>query len=158
MIRIPSQGSFFGGWRMDSSRRAAPLFILAGLIAALFLSGCQPVEENRSITFSRDGGAVSFQHGADGVYVAGKEGGPPIKVFEPDQDIAAVSTPLWNPKDGRLLFTTARRKDGQKPTGISGSDNPLGQVYSQYPITYTCWLRNDPKDEGPSEPIPLFEA
>lgn len=143
---------------MYSTLRRAITPTLTILIVALVLSGCQPVRQNKTITFSKDGSTVGFQHGPDGVYVAGKEGGPPVKVFEPDPNVAAMSTPLWNPKDGRLLFAMARRKDGKNPPRLFSGETPAGSVHGQHAIIYTCWLRNEPKDEGPSKPIPLFHG
>ena len=84
-------------------RWCAPAVVMVGLI------GCgQTVREDRTIHFAADGGAVSFQHGKEGVYVAGKNGGPPVKVFEPGKGVLATSPPLWAPNDGRLIFATAR--------------------------------------------------
>jgi hypothetical protein len=131
---------------------------LAPLLAGIVL-GCNPVRQDRTITFSKDGDGVSFQHDADGVYVAGKDGGPPIKVFEPGRDIAAVSTPLWNPRDHRLLFTTAKPLNGEVRSAQSFADqNPAGALFSQRPVRYTCWLRAEPKDVEAPQPIALFEA
>lgn len=144
---------------MRSTLRAALALPVSGLLLAVVLAGCQRVREDRSITFSKDGDAVGFQHGPEGVYVAGKDGGPPVKVFEPGPDVAAVSTPLWNPKDRRLLFTTAKAKDGPKrPTGPFAEQNPAGQVFGQQAVTYTCWLREEPKGDEAPKPVPLFEV
>jgi hypothetical protein len=119
------------------------------LMLPLVLAGCNPARQDRSITFSKDGDAVGFQHDAEDIFVAGKDGGPPIKVFEPGPDVAAVSTPLWNPKDQRLIFTTATPLDGGKvsartPRLFGGGEDPAGALFDQRAVTYTCWLRGEP--------------
>src|SRR5262249_36270692 len=132
---------------------------LLSLVSVPLISGCNPVRQDQTITFSRNGDAVGFQHGPEGVYVAGKDGGPPIKVFEPGPDVAAVSTPLWNPKDQRLVFTTARPIDGQPAATRSFIElQPEGALFGQRAVTYTCWLRDEPKNGEAAKPVPLFEA
>ena len=79
------------------------------LCVAFLLAGCghEPVREDRTVHFSGDGAQVGFQHGEQGIYVTGRNGGPPIRVFQPGEDVHAVSTPLWSPVDDLLIFTTA---------------------------------------------------
>src|SRR5262249_44689065 len=129
------------------------------LVSVLLISGCNPVRQDRTITFSKNGDAVGFQHDAQCVYVAGKGGGPPIKVFQPGPDVAAVSTPLWNPKDQRLIFTTPRPINGQPAATRSLTGlQPEGALFSQRAIRYTCWLRDEPKNGEAAKPVTLFEA
>ena len=138
---------------------------LALLALGLAAAGCDAVREDRTIEFSADAGAVGFQHGDQGVYVADKEGGGLKKVFQPGADVLATSTPLWSPKGRRLVFTTARAADGD-PAGINtgagprpvagGADpNPAGDLFIGIPIVYTCWLRDEAAGEPP---VKLFEA
>ena len=72
------------------------------------------MREDRTITWSGQGDAVGFQHGKEGVFVADRDGGGLRKIFQPGDDVLAVSPPLWAPSGGRLLFTTAR------PTDVAG--------------------------------------
>jgi hypothetical protein len=122
------------------------------LLASLLLAGCQPVREDRTITFAGDGAQVAVQHGREGVFIAETEDGPPRKIFQPDPDVIATSVPLWSPTDKRLIFTTAT--PANKERGPAGQD-PAGNVYTQQPTLYTCWLRTEPK---PGQPlvVPLF--
>jgi hypothetical protein len=135
------------------------------LVFALF--GCEAVQEDRTIEFSAQGDSVGFQHGDQGVYVAGKDGGGLKKVFQPGADVLATSTPLWSPQGQRLIFTTARAADGDQTDaarsqvqlrGIlsGGADpDPAGERFSEMPVVYTCWLRDEANGE---EPIKLFDA
>jgi hypothetical protein len=128
------------------------------LLGALALTlGCgQPVREDRTVHFAPQGNAVGFQHGADGVFVADKDGGGLTKVFSPDANTLAVSTPLFSPDGRRLLFTTAHGQGNppgpRLPGGLGG--DPAGNVHHQQEVTYTCWLRGD----GEAEPKALFQA
>src|SRR5215831_3707485 len=77
------------------------------------LAGCrQPVREDRSINWSKEGSSVGFQHGQEGVFLADKDGGRLTKIFQPDAGVIATSTPLWSPTGKRVLFTTARTAGG----------------------------------------------
>src|SRR5262245_64829487 len=60
--------------------------------------------------------------------VAGEEGGPPRKIFQPGPDVLATSTPLWSPDGRRLLFTTARDRSG-RPAQPAAADDPDGNRY-----------------------------
>jgi hypothetical protein len=134
----------------------APTALLLGCIVALI--GCGGTREDRTITFSKSGDQVGFQHGRDGVYVANKEGGGLTKVFTPDRDVIAVGTPLWAPNDKRLIFTTARAigKDNALPIFPGTEEDPAGRVFLEQPAEYTCWLRDEPKGDAAPEPRKLF--
>lgn len=141
-------------------RFSAPLVAVVAL-AGLVPLGCgEPVREDRTITWSAEGKGVGFQHGEQGVFVADKEGGKLEKVFQPDPDVIATSTPLWSPKGRRMIFTTARSAVEGAPTqGAAlwngGEPDPAGNLYLGVPIVYTCWLRGE--EEG-AKPLKLFEA
>ena len=139
---------------------------LLGLVAAL--AGCDGgVREDRTIEFSAGAESVGFQHGEQGVFVADKNGGVLKKVFQPDSDVLATSTPLWSPKERKLIFTTARA-DSADPAasnraqvqlqgmlrGTSDPD-PAGDLFIQMPVVYTCWLRDEEKGGAPAK---LFDA
>ena len=140
----------------DSTR----LFLALGFLG-LAVGGCgDPVREDRTITWSAEGNAVGFQHGDQGVFVADKVGGGLKKVFQPEADVIATSTPLWAPGGRRLIFTTARSASGEPPAPglavLQGAEpNPAGELYNHVPIVYTCWLRDESGDEPP---VKLFEA
>jgi Tol biopolymer transport system component len=121
------------------------------------LAGCQPVREDRTVEWSRDGQDVGFQHGKEGVFVAGREGGLE-NVYRPGPDVLATSTPLWSPLDRRLIFTTARDPSGNADPLMPppAEPNSEGDVQFQRPVVYTCWLRDESEADG--EPRPLFEA
>jgi hypothetical protein len=145
----------------ETLRRPCAPVASALLFACLALSaGCQPVREDRTISFSGQGNKVGFQHGQEGVFVADKEGGGLTKVFQPGPDVLAVSTPLWAPKDRRLIFTTARAADGNAGVTVQwpATPDPAGNVVTQRPVVYTCWLRRETAGGKPPEPVPLFEA
>jgi WD40-like Beta Propeller Repeat len=151
--------------RRGALLRLAPGGCLVGLVLAL--SGCEGVREDRTIEFSPQADSVGFQHGEQGVFVADKNGGGLKKVFQPGADVVATSTPLWSPKGRRLVFTSARAADGDSASmartqtqvqGLlrSGSDpDPNGDLFFAMPVVYTCWLRDEAKDETP---VKLFEA
>ncbi len=125
-------------------------------LVVLGLAGCgQPVREDRSITWSSDGSRSSFQHGREGVFIVEGEGSAPKKIFQPGPDVVATSAPLWSPTDKRLLFTTARRaeKPAEKPP--PREQDPAGNLYTEQPTVYTCWLRGEGAD---AQPAALFEA
>src|SRR6266851_2252259 len=143
---------------LRSSQQISCALLVASLLA---FAGCQPVREDRQITFSSDGKAVGFQHGADGVFVTGKDG-TPKKIFQPANDVIATSTPLWATAGKRLVFTTATGlgKDPQPalPLLLGQRDNAAGRTFAQVPAKYTCWLRDEDADGPDAKPIPLFSA
>ncbi len=126
----------------------------------LIVAGCGPVREDRSINWSSGGESVGFQHGQEGVFIADKDTGKLIKVFQPDPDVLATSSPLWSPVGRQLLFTTARDPKGQPAVdvGILQGENPAGNIYHQRDIIYTCWLCEEASAEKATKPIALFEA
>jgi Tol biopolymer transport system component len=128
---------------------------------ALVLGGCgQPVKENRTINWSPDGKTVSFQHGADGVFIAGQDGKGLRKIFQPGPDILATSLPLWSPTERRLIFTTARPTDADSVPNrpAAAEPDPAGRIYRERPIVYTCWLWTESKQDPLPQPVALFEA
>jgi len=125
--------------------------LLIALIAA-----CQPVREDRTIEWSPDGGAVGFQHGPQGVYVADRDGATLEKIHDPDKQVIATSAPLFAPGDRRLIFTTAK-PIGEAQAALLPFD-PAGAIYVEQPVIYTCWLRR-PGGDGPAPaPEVLFRA
>ncbi len=102
------------------------------------------------------------------MFVADKDGGGLLKVFTPDKDVIAVGTPLWAPKDKRLIFTTARAAPEKQSVGPVQFDvlvnhppppeDPAGRVFVQQPAVYTCWLRDEMKGGDVPEPHVLFTA
>ncbi len=51
-------------------------------VLSLMIVGCgEPVRQDRTIEFSRDGNQVAFQHDQEGVFVADPHGGPATKSF-----------------------------------------------------------------------------
>jgi hypothetical protein len=141
----------------------ARLGIRYGLVAFVaLLAGCaQPAREDRSITWSKGGESVGFQHGQEGVFLADKDGRKLTRIFQPDPGVLATSTPLWSPSGKRVLFTTARSPNGQPPVRLpfgNGHQDPAGTVHFQQDVVYTCWLY-EPTDGGqPAEPVALFEV
>ncbi|MGH7172277.1 MAG: TolB family protein, partial [Gemmataceae bacterium] len=128
------------------------------LFAFLFVAGCAAgVREDRTIQFAPDGRQVAFQHGRDGIFVAESEDAKPTKIFQPDAEVIAVSTPLWSPTDKRLLFTTAKsaEKKTKQREGLPAESDPAGDFHSARPTLYTCWLRSEPKPGQPLN-VPLF--
>jgi dipeptidyl aminopeptidase/acylaminoacyl peptidase len=127
----------------------------------LLVIGCgQPVREDRSMNYEKDGDAVAFQHGNNGVFVADKDGAPK-KIFQPPADVLATSSPLWSPTDKRLIFTTAKRaKDDPagKELRLGGDGDPAGKLHFEAATVYTCWLREEEKDGKAPEPVALFRA
>lgn len=125
------------------------------LICAASLACEQPVREDRTIEWAGDGDQVAFQHGPQGVFVAGKDGQGLVQLFQPTADTLATSSPLWAPDEDRLIFTTAQRQDKpeEPPNRADHEPLPEGDVYYQMPVVYTCWLR-----EGEAEPVELFQA
>src|SRR5262249_39649605 len=112
----------------------APLVVL--FACAVTLSGCGgATREDRTISFSATADSVGFQHGAEGVFVAEKDGGGLTKVFTPGEGVIAVGTPLWAPNDRRLIFTTARAPDGARaPALLPGTEeDPAGRVFLEQP-------------------------
>ena len=130
-------------------------------ILCLLVIGCgQPVRQDRTIEFSRDGNQVSFQHDEEGVFIADPHGGPATKIFQPDENVVATSRPLSSPTDGRLLFATAQPLDAKQPQAvISIGPNPAeGRVVGAIPVRFTCWLRDEPQADQPAEVRELFSA
>jgi hypothetical protein len=137
--------------------------IALGLFTFLaLLAGCgQPVREDRSINFSRDGGSVGFQHGSEGIFLADSDGQNLTRIFQPDAGVIATSTPLWDPASKRVLFTTARRPAGKQPVTLPlapGTDDPADNLHFQQDVLYTCWLCEKSNDGKPGKPTALFEA
>lgn len=145
---------------MSTAPGLRPCWFLLGLAAVCVVWGCgQPAREDRTIQFSADGGQVGFQHAGDGIFLANPAGGPPRKIFQPDPNVIAVSTPLWSPAGKEVIFLTAI-SPGQQPQalGINGSpDDPAGRLFYQGPITYTCWKYDASGPEG-AKPQMLFSA
>jgi len=133
-------------------------FIALGILS-FFTTGCgQGVQGDRTIHFSSDGTSVSFQNGKEGVFVADPVTGKPRKIFEPDKDIIAASTPLWAPAGKKLIFTTARLKDAEPRQADSGDQNPAGDTFGPRNINYTCWLRDESDGPDKAVNVKLFEA
>jgi Tol biopolymer transport system component len=126
------------------------------------LAGCSPgVRQDRTIAWTAEGQAVGLQHDEEGIFVADKDGGQLVKIFQPTPDVLVTSPPLWSPTDKRLIFTTAKDPNSQpaQPTPqIALEFNPDGDVFGQRPIVYTCWLREAPQADETVQPVPLFEA
>jgi len=142
--------------RLPTGSFRAPI-ALTFWMGTLFLAGCQPVQEDRTVAWSGDGQEVGFQHGTEGVFVADREGKGLEKVFQPGPDVHATSTPLWSPSDRRLIFTTARdrQRDAHQILPPPVEPDPEGEIQFQRAVIYTCWLREEAAD---AEPRPLFEA
>lgn len=133
---------------------------LLPMALGLISGGCEPVREDRTIEFSRDGKQVAFQHDREGVFIADSEGGQAIKIFQPDENVLATSRPLASPTDGRLLFATAQPLD-ETPPQLALSAGPVpaeGRIVSGGPIRFTCWLRDEPQADQPAEVKKLFTA
>lgn len=134
-------------------------FTLTLLVAV----GCgEPVREDRSADWGRDGKTVAFQHEQEGVFVADKDGKAVTRVFEPDANVLATSRPLYSPRDGRLIFATAFDPHGN-PRPAANSLFPAAPEGSialwQGPVKYTCWLRDESPEDGESPPPrELFSA
>jgi hypothetical protein len=133
------------------------------LIACLTtLAGCgQPVREDRSINWSKEGESVGFQHGQEGIFLADKDGGKVNRIFQPSPEVVATSPPLWSPSGKRVLFTTARSVSGQPSVNlpfVSNDQDPAGNVHLQHDIEYTCWLYEQTGDGLPATPRALFKA
>jgi len=128
---------------------------------AILSFGCgDPVREDRTIEFSRDGDAVAFQHDREGVFVADAQGSNLTRIFEPDPSVVATSRPLHNPRDGRLIFTTARDlgQQGQPQAAGFFDTPPEGAILIGRPVKYTCWLRDEPVGDSQPSPRELFTA
>lgn len=126
------------------------LFAVISILAAC-MAGAR---EDRSVAWSGSGERVTFQHADEGVFVAGADGIQ--RIYRPNDDVAATSTPLWSPDGKRLIFATARVADGNYGLpllrGGFGADDPAGNRFARRPARYTCWLR----DKG--YPVALFQA
>jgi Tol biopolymer transport system component len=134
---------------------------VGGALLGLLLAGCGPaVRQDRTITWSAEGKAVGFQHNEEGVFVADKEGGTLEKIFQPGPDVLVASAPLWSPTDRRLIFTTARDPNPPPTPQFLArlESDPVGDIYRQRPIEYTCWLRAAPGAGQAPKPAVLFTA
>jgi hypothetical protein len=137
-----------------SPRQLASTAILWMILGA----GCgQGVQGDRSIPFSKDGGSIAFPNGREGVFVADPHSGKPRKVFEPNADVLAASTPLWSPAGRQLIFTTARLTSGQASPQPTEQD-PAGSIFVPGDIVYSCWLRDEAAGADKAENIKLFDA
>ncbi|MBS0260311.1 MAG: hypothetical protein JSS02_00015, partial [Planctomycetes bacterium] len=131
------------------------------VVAVCLLSGCggEPVREDRAADWNRSGDAVAFQHPEQGVYVARKDGDGLAQIFAPDAKVLATSRPLFCPTDGRLIFTAAYDPEGKpRPVQGGGPGLPEGNIVTQRPVKYTCWLRGADEGPEPQAPKPLFHA
>lgn len=141
---------------------ARKLCLFAGsVVIALSVVGCaEPVREDRTVEFTRDGGQVAFQHGDEGVYVASADGKGVTKIFQPDETVLATSRPLSSPTDGRLIFTTAQplEPEAPRPPGAIAPTPAEGRIVFQRPIRYTCWIRSEAKGDQPAAVKKLFDA
>lgn len=146
---------------MSRTSRLRCCVVSVTVIACLLIVGCgQPVRQDRTIEFSRDGNQVSFQHEQEGVFVADPHGGPATKIFQPDENVVATSRPLASPTDGRLLFATAQPLDAKQPQAVisMGSTPAEGRIVGAVPVRFTCWLRDEPQTDQPTEVRELFSA
>lgn len=136
------------------------LFTMSAILSLMIVGCGEPVRQDRTIEFSRDGNQVAFQHDQEGVFVADPHGGPATKIFQPDETVLATSRPLTSPTDGRLLFATAEPLDktGPHPVPQVGPVPADGQVVSRIPVRFTCWLRDEPRADQPAEVKKLFSA
>ena len=131
-------------------------------LTLLLVVGCgEPVREDRSADWGRDGNTVAFQHDKEGVFVADKEGQAITRIFEPDATVLATSRPLYSPLDGRLIFATAYDPDGTPRPAATNvfPAAPEGSVVWTGRVKYSCWLRDDRQTSGESPaPRELFSA
>ena len=132
-------------------------------LTMLLLAGCgEPVREDRSADWGRDGKTVAFQHNQEGVFVADKDGKAVTRIFEPDASVLATSRPQYSPLDGRLIFATAYDRNGnpRPPANNLFPAAPEGSVAVwQGPVKYTCWLRDESREADDSPPPrELFSA
>jgi Tol biopolymer transport system component len=143
--------------------RLASVSVLSTILTGCAVSGCvvtggcSGARQDRTITFSANGTQVAVQHDRDGIFVADPETGDIRKIFDPTPDVVAASSPLWNPKDERLIFTTAV-DPAQRPEQFDPRENPDGRFVFSGPVSYTCWLRPAPDADGNARPQPLFKA
>jgi Tol biopolymer transport system component/tetratricopeptide (TPR) repeat protein len=138
-------------------------FIAAYLIVGL--CGCGSAQEDRTVEWSPDGKQVGFQHGQEGIFVADSEGGNTLeKIFTPDENVLATSTPLWSPTDKRLVFTTANLPENQldspRPMTSTSDSDSVVVIDANSHVNYTCWLRQAPQPDADQEqsPAPIFNA
>lgn len=142
----------------------SPTFLqrIAVVATIVIVSGCgqsEAVREDRSIHSTSDGGAVSFQHGDQGVYVSND--GQLQRVYQPSEDVLATSTPLWAPDNGRMIFTVATAVNIQpNASNVADSewdDSPDGRVMQKRSVQYSCRLHEKDAEAG-TVPEVLFEA
>jgi Tol biopolymer transport system component len=162
---------------MSAPKTRSRFAACAGLAICLAIAlGCDAVQEDRHVEFSPSGDQVAFQHGRDGIFIADPQTGELRKVFDPDQSIVTVSTPLWSDDERRAVFTTAREENqpprsqaAGTPTSAAQSresssspaaweDAPDGRSFFPQSIAYTCWLVVRAPDGSLAKPTPLFEA
>lgn len=118
--------------------------------------GCGRVEVDRSASWTPDGKQVGIQRDEKGVFVAKPGDGKPTQLLAPDETVLAVSTPMANPKNGRLLFTTAH-EENPSPDGKKGGFAAKGRTVSIQPVIYRVWIRNSDAKES-DKPTLVFEA
>lgn len=138
------------------------LLRIALVAVILYVTGCgsgDGVREDRSIHSAADGGALSFQHGDQGVYVS--VDGELQQVYQPTEDVLATSTPLWAPDSGRMIFTVATAvKNSPNEANAAGpewDDSPDGRVMQKRSIRYACRMHEKDTEAG-TVPDVLFEA
>src|SRR5438552_468660 len=119
------------GITVPQSHRTSSAAWLALIQFAALVAGCADgVRQDRTITVSHDGSAVAVQHDEDGIFVADSATGDIVKIYQPEADVIAASSPLWTPVDQRLIFATAvdpkRTAQATRP-----ADNPDGRVLQE---------------------------
>jgi hypothetical protein len=143
-------------------RQPMPYVVCFFLLASIAAGCSDGVREDRTADWSRDGKVVAFQHGDEGVFVAGDGADTPAKIHTASQGQLATSRPLFSPTDNRMIFATAVRKDDSP--GAEESDPPVrsrrpsldgtGDVHFGSRVRYTCWIQEPEK----SNLQRLFEA
>lgn len=135
---------------------------IALVAAILCVSGCgqsDAVREDRSILSASDDGALSFQHGDQGVYVS--IDGQLQQVYQPNENVLATSTPLWAPDGGRMIFTVAtaiqEEANAANRAGPEWDDSPEGRIMQKRSIRYACRVHDKDAEAGTGPDI-LFEA
>lgn len=131
---------------------------IALVAAIVYVAGCgsgDGVREDRSVHSTADGGALSFQHGNQGVYVS--VDGQLQQVYQPNEDVLATSTPLWAPDSSRMIFTVATAvKNSRNEANVAGQewdDSPDGRVMQKRSIRYACRMHVKDAEGGT---FPMF--